>query len=203
MHFVNNFHRLLFISLQILTDILKIVISHQKPRLLFSHCSSVNGLASVCLSEGVGWTLPQLNSPGRYCINLAHILVQCHLTISSVIHRLLFTETLLIPGMFYALYIFKSVIPTLPCLFSLLLWLLFHSYYQHDNNYWQHNDDHNSYSQQHSQYSSRYICWYCGCGNWKSNRINTIIYTVLTETLLWMFTQKVFTLPPALGILQQ
>ncbi len=59
----------------------------------------VLGLASVCFSEGVGWTLPQLNSPRRYCINLAHILVQCHLTISSVVHRLLFTGTLLIPGM--------------------------------------------------------------------------------------------------------
>ncbi len=67
-------------------------------------CMHVLGLASVCLSGSVGWTLPQLNSPGRYCTHLTHI-HECHLTISSVIHRILFTGTLLIPGMLYALYI--------------------------------------------------------------------------------------------------
>ena len=70
--------------------------------LLYLFSSLLSSWSSVCLSEGVGWTLPQLNSCGGYYINLAHILVHCHLTISCLIHRILFViRTLLVSEMLY------------------------------------------------------------------------------------------------------
>ncbi len=87
--------------------------------LFFCACS----IANVSLSGSVGGTLPQLNSRGRYCISLVHILVQRHLTISSVVHRLLFTGTMLIPAMLmcYNCYCNSNF---LLCLYSLLFILV-------------------------------------------------------------------------------